>query len=196
MKRVTLITGLAVLFLGSLALVAAEGDRPAPAMKDKPAARAGQGQGLNRQQRLERWMNQINKAYEAKDFQKMEQMINPPEPEPKPEEKRTLRKEVCDAFGIPEENLFIKSRKREIVNARQVYTYLVYTTPIKNEDPVQHAKRTSPVCLGKHIGKDHATVYHYENKVPDYYDTEVNIRTLVDRLRGELIDRKLDMPQL
>jgi len=139
----------------------------------------------------------VEKLNEAKVCtMKIEQMINPPEPEPKPEEKRTLRKEVCDAFGIPEENLFIKSRKREIVNARQVYTYLVYTTPIKNEDPVQHAKRTSPVCLGKHIGKDHATVYHYENKVPDYYDTEVNIRTLVDRLRGELIDRKLDMPQL
>ena len=40
----------------------------------------------------------VEKLNEAKVCtMKMEQMINPPEPEPKPEEKRTLRKEVCDA---------------------------------------------------------------------------------------------------
>lgn len=75
MKTKMLVTILAVLFLASPALFAAEGDRPAHGPKDKPAARAAQAPKLNRQQRLERWMAQINKAYEAKDYQKMEQMI-------------------------------------------------------------------------------------------------------------------------
>jgi hypothetical protein len=76
MKTKVLITTLAVLFLGSLMLYAAEGDKPAAAPKDKPAAKAPkQGQKLNQQQRLEKWMAQINKAYKAKDYQKVEQLI-------------------------------------------------------------------------------------------------------------------------
>lgn len=75
MKTKMLITTLAVLFLGSLAFSAAEGDKPAPGPKDKPAAKAAQNPKLNRQQRLERWMAHINKAYEARDYQKMEQLI-------------------------------------------------------------------------------------------------------------------------
>jgi hypothetical protein len=76
MKTKVLITSLAVLFLGSLMLYAAEGDKPAAAPKDKPAAKAPkQGQKLNQQQRLEKWMAQINKAYKAKDYQKVEQLI-------------------------------------------------------------------------------------------------------------------------
>lgn len=137
----------------------------------------------------------VEKLNEAKICtMKMEQMINPAEPEP--EKKRTLRKEVCNAFGIPEENLFLHSRKREIVNARQVYVYLIRQTKLKDEDPVQTALRQSEVVVGKHITFDHATVYHCERTVQNQYDTEPNIKTLVDRLMYELIDGKLDMPQL
>lgn len=140
----------------------------------------------------------VEKLNEAKVCtMKMEQMINPPEPEPKPEEKRTLRKEVCDAFGIPEENLFIKSRKREICNARQVYVYLIYTTKRQKDEKLeQYKKRTSPSAIGKHTGFDHATIYHCERVVQNYYDTESNIRKLIDRLTNELIEGKLDMPIL
>ena len=108
----------------------------------------------------------------------------------------TLQKEVCNAFGIPEENLFLHCRKREIVNARQVYVFLLRQTKLKDEDPVQTALRQSEVIVGKHITFDHATVYHCERTAQNQYDTEPNIRTLVDRLMYELVDGKLDMPKL
>jgi len=141
--------------------------------------------------------NRINEALEKLNEAKvcttqMEQMINPPVLP----RYSTLRKEICNAFGIPEENLFLKRRMHEIVNARQVYVYLIRKTRLKKEDPVQWGKRKSPSAVGKHIGFDHATVYHCENKAQDYYDTESNIKTLVDRLMNELVDGKLDMPKL
>jgi hypothetical protein len=76
MKTKVLITSLAVLFLGSLMLYAEEDGKPAPAPQDKPPAGAPrQGQRLNQQQRLERWMTQLNNAYEAKDYQKVDRLI-------------------------------------------------------------------------------------------------------------------------
>ncbi len=115
---------------------------------------------------------------------------------PKVFAKSTLRKEICNAFEIPEENLFVKSRKREIVNARQVYVYLIRTTELKDEAFVQKQKRKSPSAVAKHIGFDHATVYHCEKAVQNYYDTESNIRSLIDRLRDGLINGETQMPYI
>lgn len=123
---------------------------------------------------------------------KMEQMINPPVPS----NGASLRREVCNAFGIPEERLFDHCRKREIVNARQVYVYLLRKTKLQKEDPVQKAKRDSEVAMAAHIGFDHATVYHCENKVQDYCDTEPFIRDLISRLTNDIISGKLEMPVL
>lgn len=108
----------------------------------------------------------------------------------------TLRKEICKAFGIPEENLFIHCRKREIVNARQVYVYVIRSTRLKDEDPVQKARRDSESALAAHIGFDHATIFHYEVKAQDYYDTEIFFRSLIDRLTNYLIEERLEMPVL
>jgi len=108
----------------------------------------------------------------------------------------TLKKEICNAFGIPEERLFDHCRKREIVNARQVYVYLLRKTKLQKEDPVQKAKRDSEVVMAAHIGFDHATVYHCENKVQDYCDTEPFIRDLISRLTNDIISGKLEMPVL
>lgn len=109
-------------------------------------------------------------------------------------DKSTLRKEICNAFGIPEENLFLKCRKREIVNARQIYVYLIRTTELEDEVSVQKVKRKSPSALAKHIGFDHATIYHCESKTQDYYDTEADTRALIDRLQADLISGKIPMP--
>lgn len=135
----------------------------------------------------------LNKLNEAKVITvQMEQIINPP----RPKRYSTLRKEICNAYGIPEENLFLHSRKREIVNARQVYVYLIRKTKLPKEDPIQKANRESENAVGRHITFDHATVYHCENKAQDYYDTEPFCKTLIDRLQKELIEGKLDMPEI
>jgi len=123
---------------------------------------------------------------------KMEQMINPPVP-PKG---ASLRREICNAFGIPEENIFKHSRKREIISARQVYVYVIRNTRLKDEDPVQKAKRDSEVVLGAHIGFDHATIYHCEKAVQNYCDTEPFFRDLISRLTNDIISGKLEMPVL
>jgi len=74
MKTKPYLLFLAALFFGSIMLYAAEGGKP-ETDKDKPAMDAGQTQKLNQQQRLERLMTQINQAYQAKDYQKMERLI-------------------------------------------------------------------------------------------------------------------------
>ena len=135
----------------------------------------------------------LNKLNEAKVFTiEMEQMINPP----KLKRYSTLKKEVCDAFGVPQESLFTHSRKREVVSARQVYVYLIRKTKLPKEDPIQKANRDSENKVGRHITFDHATVYHCENKAQDYYDTEPFYKALIDRLQKELIEGKLDMPEI
>ena len=83
--------------------------------------------------------------------------------------------------------IFKKSRKREIVNARQVYIYLIRKATIINEDPKQKERRESPTALARYIGCHHATIYYSEDMAQNYYDTEENIRQLIDRLLKELL---------
>jgi|TARA_R100000935_G_scaffold10727_2_gene21423 chromosomal replication initiation ATPase DnaA len=39
--------------------------------------------------------------------------------------------EVCNLFNIDEETLFIKSKRRDIVDARHLLYYLCYTRPMR-----------------------------------------------------------------
>jgi hypothetical protein len=72
---------------------------------------------------------------------RMDSVITSPAPTKLPKYS-TLSKEICKAFGISEERLFQHTRKREIVNARQVYVYILRKTELEKEDPVQKARRT------------------------------------------------------
>lgn len=111
-------------------------------------------------------------------------------------QKTTLRYEVCKAFSIPEEVLFLKCRKREICNARQAYVYLIMTTDLEKADKVQAKRRKSPSALAKHIGQDHATVLHSLKVVSNYKDTEVFFSDLIDRLNKGLKDGTVEMPEI
>jgi chromosomal replication initiator protein len=89
-----------------------------------------------------------------------------------------IQKEVCNYFGLQPEHLLSKTRKREIVQARQIAMYLS-----------RNLTKTSLASIGAQIGgKDHATVLHAYNTVCDLMDTDRRFRQYVidieKRLKG------------
>lgn len=61
---------------------------------------------------------------------------------------------VCEATGIPQKDVFSKSRKAEIVEARHLLCYLL------NKD-------LTTMDVGKVMGLDHSTVVHAVKKIKD-----------------------------
>jgi chromosomal replication initiator protein len=77
-----------------------------------------------------------------------------------------IQKVVCNYFHIPPENLLSKTRKREIVQARQIAMYLS-----------RSMTKASLSSIGAQIGgKDHATVLHSYNTVCDLIDTDKHFK--------------------
>ena len=84
---------------------------------------------------------------------------------------KTLKKAVCDEFKISENLLFVKTRKREISNARQVYTYVLVK-----------AKKMSDKEVGRICGLDRTTVIYCVKTVEGFCETEKKYRELIPRL--------------
>jgi chromosomal replication initiator protein len=80
-----------------------------------------------------------------------------------------IQKVVCDYFGLPVDQMHTKTRKREIVQARQVAMYF----------SKKHTK-SSLATIGLHCGnKDHATVLHACKTIANLIDTDKQFRTFV-----------------
>ena len=78
-----------------------------------------------------------------------------------------IQNTVCQYFGISEDMFMSKTRKREIVQARQIAMYLS-----------RNMTKTSLASIGEALGgKDHATVLHACNTVNDLIDTDRNFRS-------------------
>jgi hypothetical protein len=123
----------------------------------------------------------------------------------------TLKAEICKAFGIEEESIFIRSRKREIVNARQTYIFLMMTTNVKDKvvrnvefgdshcfrkpDP-DMANRDRPAFVARHVKMDHSSMYNSCRVTQNYYETEPFYRDLIDRLRNDLFTGVIAMPNV
>ena len=87
-----------------------------------------------------------------------------------------IQKEVCSYFGLQPEHLLSKTRKREIVQARQIAMYLS-----------RNLTKTSLASIGAQIGgKDHATVLHAYNTVCDLMDTDRRFRQYVVEIEKRL----------
>ena len=87
-----------------------------------------------------------------------------------------IRKEVCNYFRLQPDNLLSKTRKREIVQARQIAMYLS-----------RNLTKTSLASIGAQIGgKDHATVLHAYNTVCDLMDTDRRFRQYVVEIEKRL----------
>ena len=80
-----------------------------------------------------------------------------------------IKKTVCDYFGITPEILLSNTRKREIVQARQIAMYLG-----------RSLTKVSLAAIGSQIGgKDHATVLHACNTVGDLIATDRTFKQYV-----------------
>ncbi|MGC6495923.1 MAG: chromosomal replication initiator protein DnaA [Flavobacteriales bacterium] len=87
-----------------------------------------------------------------------------------------IQKVVCDYFDIPIELMKSKTRKREIVQARQLAMYFS-----------KQLTKNSLANIGIHCGnKDHATVLHACKTVNNLRDTDKQFRTYVSDIEKKL----------
>ncbi|HRZ77820.1 MAG TPA: chromosomal replication initiator protein DnaA, partial [Bacteroidales bacterium] len=83
-----------------------------------------------------------------------------------------IQKVVCDYFSLPIDQMNSKTRKREIVQARQLAMYF----------SKKHTK-ASLATIGLHCGnKDHATVLHACRTVNNLIETDKQFRIYVEEL--------------
>lgn len=88
----------------------------------------------------------------------------------------TIQKMVCDYFNLPYERLLQKTRKREIVQARQITMFLA-----------KQFTKNSLKTIGEHFGgRDHTTVIHSCQTVKDLMDTDGLFRESVVELQQKV----------
>lgn len=83
-------------------------------------------------------------------------------------------KAVCDFYGVEEENIYDKSRRKEVVRPRQVVMYLL------RED----FNVSFPSIGDKLGGRDHTTVIHSYNKVKSDLKTDSVLSQEIGQLRS------------
>ena len=87
-----------------------------------------------------------------------------------------IQKTVSEYFHVGQDDLKAKTRKKEIVIARQVAMYF-------SKDYTNHSLKS----IGYHFGgRDHSTVIHALQSVNDMIDTDAKFRYSVDELKKKL----------
>ena len=87
-----------------------------------------------------------------------------------------IQKTVCDYYKIPIDLMQGKTRKREIVQARQVSMFFS-----------KNLTKSSLASIGSHIGgKDHATVLHACKTVNNLIDTDKHFRNQITDIEKKL----------
>lgn len=87
-----------------------------------------------------------------------------------------IQKVVSDYFSIPVDLMHSKTRKREIVQARQIAMYFS-----------KILTKSSLATIGSQIGgKDHATVLHACKTVNNLFETDKRFRVYIDEIEKKL----------
>jgi hypothetical protein len=119
-----------------------------------------------------------------------------------------LLKEVSKITGVPAGDIFRKTRKREIVDSRRLYAYLLRTTdpreqriiPYNDTKFVSRGKhmdgRDSPNCLARHIDKDHASVLYLIRTTFELMDSDKHYREVVNEIQQRLLNGEIPMPDI
>lgn len=88
----------------------------------------------------------------------------------------TIQKMVCEYFNVPYDKLLQKTRKREIVQVRQICMFLAKTFT-----------KNSLKNIGEHFGgRDHTTVMHSCQTVKDLMDIDTSFRENVLELHQKV----------
>lgn len=87
-----------------------------------------------------------------------------------------ISKVICSQLNIPENKIREKTRKKEIVLARQLAMYFA-----------KELTKNSLKTIGLHFGgRDHSTVIHACNNVEQMHKSDVSMRDLIDSIRNKL----------
>jgi len=87
-----------------------------------------------------------------------------------------IQRLVCGYFSIPEDLVRAKTRKREVVQARQVAMFFA-------KQFTQHSLKT----IGLHFGgRDHSTVIHANQSVENQIETDPKFRMMMDEIRHKI----------
>lgn len=87
-----------------------------------------------------------------------------------------IRDRVCEYFNLPVDAILTKSRKMEVVQARQIAMYL-------SKQMTQKSLSAIGQCIGK---RDHATVLHACKKVVDLMETDKQYKKSVEEIEKNL----------
>jgi chromosomal replication initiator protein len=88
----------------------------------------------------------------------------------------SIQRMVCDYFEVPYDKLLQKTRKREIVQARQITMFLA-----------KSFTKNSLKTIGEHFGgRDHTTVIHSCQTVKDLMDTDLAFKGSVQDLQQKV----------
>jgi chromosomal replication initiator protein len=87
-----------------------------------------------------------------------------------------IQRIVCEYFKIPEDLVRAKTRKREVVQARQVAMYFC-------KQLTQHSLKT----IGLHFGgRDHSTVIHGNQSVENQIETDPKFADMIKEIRQKI----------
>jgi chromosomal replication initiator protein len=87
-----------------------------------------------------------------------------------------IQKSVCEYFNVQQDKLREKTRKRQIVQARQLSMYLA-----------KNFTKNSLKVIGRHFGgRDHSTVIHSCQAVRDLMDTDKEFREAVTDIEKKI----------
>lgn len=87
-----------------------------------------------------------------------------------------ISKAVCDYLNVPSNQLTIKTRKREIVQARQIAMYFC-----------KNMTKSSLSTIGAMIGgKDHATVLHAYKTISNLIETDKAFKCQIDEIEKKI----------
>jgi len=87
-----------------------------------------------------------------------------------------IQKVVCDYFDLAIDTMKSKTRKREVVQARQIAMFFA-----------KSMTKSSLATIGMHCGgKDHATVLHACRTVNNLMDTDKRFRAYIDELEKKI----------
>jgi chromosomal replication initiator protein len=87
-----------------------------------------------------------------------------------------IQKAVCEYLNIPQDLLRAKTRKQEVVNARQIAMYLA-----------KELTNSSLKTIGLHFGgRDHSTVIHAYQTIEDLMNTDSKQKQIVQAIRTKL----------
>ncbi len=83
---------------------------------------------------------------------------------------------VCEYYDIPEDLLRAKTRKQEVVNARQIAMFLS-----------KELTNSSLKTIGLHFGgRDHSTVIHSYQSIQDRVKSDLSFKQTIDQLRRRI----------